>query len=101
MRFFFFIIFLLLTGITGFSQEILTGLQYNPMVMARAMEHNPKDYLKAGLDTIPVTLPFFDDFPAEKRLKIATIKIVIGTKKPAKLPLIITTPKTDNNNARV
>ncbi len=64
MRFFFFIIFLLLTGITGFSQEILTGLQYNPMVMARAMEHNPKDYLKAGLDTIPVTLPFFDDFSA-------------------------------------
>jgi len=53
--------FSLLFNFQGFSQEILTGLQINPMVKARAMA---SDYVRihSGSDTIPVSMPFFDDF---------------------------------------
>ena len=48
---------------SGVSQEILTGLQMNPVVRIKAME---ADYrmLYRGLDTLPVNMPFFDDFSA-------------------------------------
>ena len=52
----------LLAGVVGFAQEVLTGMQFNPMVGERVMESNGSDYLKAGTDTVPVTIPFFDDF---------------------------------------
>jgi hypothetical protein len=45
-----------------FSQEILSGLQFNPVVHAKAMEQDAAGYLKSGLVTLPMTLPFFDDF---------------------------------------
>lgn len=76
MRFLLIILISLLTGIAGFSQEFLTGLQVNPMVKAKAMELNRMktdtqtngdvwdQYLDAASDTIPVSLPFFDDFSA-------------------------------------
>lgn len=46
-------------------------------------------------------LSCLDDLPAVKRLKKATIRMVIGIRKSAKLPLIIITPKTDNIKASV
>jgi len=46
------------------SQEILTGLEYNPVVQAKALEVRQNIDLKSGADTIPITLPFFDDFRA-------------------------------------
>ncbi|MFZ4521925.1 MAG: T9SS type A sorting domain-containing protein [Bacteroidales bacterium] len=65
MRFFFVIFLFLVAGITGFPQEILTGLQFNPVVKAKALASDRMNYLKAGTDTIPVGLPFFDDFSSE------------------------------------
>ncbi|MCX6267318.1 MAG: T9SS type A sorting domain-containing protein [Bacteroidetes bacterium] len=64
MRFFLFILLFLFAGIAGISQEMLTGLQFNPMVKARAMELKQMNYFSRGLDTIPVGIPFFDDFSA-------------------------------------
>jgi len=64
MRFIFIILVFLVTGIEGLSQEILTGLQINPMVRAKALEDNSMYRMNAGNDTIPVTIPFFDDFSA-------------------------------------
>ncbi len=43
-----------------FAQEVLNELQFNPVVMEKA--HQPALFKAAGLDTIPVGLPFFDDF---------------------------------------
>jgi hypothetical protein len=44
-----------------FSQEVVTGLQYNPVVKAQFQKESR---LKSGNgeDTIPMTLPFADDF---------------------------------------
>jgi hypothetical protein len=64
MRFHLIIFISLYLGVAGFAQEILTGLQFNPAVKARVIEHTRMDYLNAGLDTIPVSIPFFDDFSA-------------------------------------
>jgi len=47
---------------TAFPQEILTGLQINPVVMEQALRETHEKYLKSGTDTLPMTLPFFDDF---------------------------------------
>ncbi|MCX6243581.1 MAG: T9SS type A sorting domain-containing protein [Bacteroidetes bacterium] len=46
-----------------FSQEVVTGLQFNKAVQKKFLEEK---MLKAGAgdDTIPVTLPFYDDFSA-------------------------------------
>ena len=60
MRFHLIIFISLYLGVAGFAQEILTGLQFNPAVKARVIEHTRMDYLNAGLDTIPVSIPFFD-----------------------------------------
>jgi len=61
MRFIFSISFILLS-VTGISQEILSGLQINPVIMEKARELNTLKSNSAGLDTIPMNLPFFDDF---------------------------------------
>ncbi len=56
------LVFLLLTGLTALPQEVLTGLQFNPVVQEKAREMK---YLKegtTGLDSIPMQLPLFDDF---------------------------------------
>jgi hypothetical protein len=62
-------IFLIIFGFLGIwagglAQEVVTGLQFNPMVKAKALELQRMDYLNAGKDTIPMTIPFFDDFSA-------------------------------------
>jgi hypothetical protein len=49
------------TGI--YAQEVVTGLQFNPAVRARFLKENMQT-MRSGEDTIPVTLPFFDDFSA-------------------------------------
>jgi hypothetical protein len=64
MRFFSILFISLFTGLAGFSQEILTGLQFNPVVMEQALEMNLAKSPGNGLDTIPMTIPFFDDFSA-------------------------------------
>ncbi|MCX6304952.1 MAG: T9SS type A sorting domain-containing protein [Bacteroidetes bacterium] len=64
MRFTLFIFISLFAGVAGFSQEKLTGLHINPMVRARAIEYNQMKYLANGEDTLPVAMPFFDDFSA-------------------------------------
>lgn len=76
MRLFIILTLFLFTGVAGFAQEILTGLQVNPMVKAKAMEltriksgmvdnqMQGNDYLNAVSDTIPIPMPFFDDFSA-------------------------------------
>jgi hypothetical protein len=48
----------------SFCQEILSGLQENPVVKEKAREIQLMKALADGQDTIPVTLPFFDDFRA-------------------------------------
>jgi len=62
MRFGLFTGLFFLIGLTGFTQEILTGLQVNPVVKAMAARQGLPDYPLAESDTIPVTIPFFDDF---------------------------------------
>jgi len=53
------------TAFTGIAQEVLRGLQVNPVVKAKMEQQTAsKDYLKAATDTIPITIPFFDDFSA-------------------------------------
>lgn len=54
--------FSLILLVSGVSQEILKGLQTNPVVMEKVHEMGSIKYTSAGLDTIPMTLPFFDDF---------------------------------------
>ena len=58
-------IFLFFTGFHVFSQEIVTGLQYNPVVIEKAREMRLQKSHPSGVDTIPVGLPFFDDFSSE------------------------------------
>lgn len=59
--------------ITSYSQEVLVGLEFNPAVQAKAAERRLFREFSGGLDTIPVPLPFFDDFreatvfPSEER----------------------------------
>ncbi len=60
MRSLYIIIFLFLAG-TLFSQEVITGLQFNPVVKAQFLNYKMQKS-DMGEDTIPITLPFFDDF---------------------------------------
>jgi len=62
MRLIFSTFFIFIFSFSGISQEILTGLQINPVVMEKAREWGTIKSPSAGLDTIPLTLPFFDDF---------------------------------------
>ena len=64
MRYYLIIFIFLFSGVAGFSQEILTGLHVNPRVQAKAAELREMNYLKSGADTLPVGIPFFDDFSA-------------------------------------
>jgi hypothetical protein len=66
MRVFFIVVISICMAVAGLAQEIVTGMQFNPMVKAKAMEVNRSAYQDAGTDTIPVALPFFDDFSANK-----------------------------------
>lgn len=47
-------------GLSG--QEILSGLEINPVVKQKFLEEERLKENRSGLDTIPMTLPFFDDF---------------------------------------
>jgi hypothetical protein len=53
------ILFFLAIGLS--AQEVVTGLQFNPVVR---MQYLKNKMLKSGNgeDTIPITLPFYDDF---------------------------------------
>ena len=59
-----YLLLLVFVGLGAYSQEVLTGLQINPAVRARlqtAAESGLQPYMA---DTLPVNLPFFDDFSA-------------------------------------
>jgi len=58
----FLIILFLIVSTCGWAQEILTGMQTNPVVRRKYLEMQLQNRIKAGNDTIPVNLPFFDDF---------------------------------------
>ncbi len=67
------IILILFLQLSGFAQEVLVGLEINPVVQAKVAEKSLLRDLSTGLDTIPMTVPFFDDFreptvfPSEER----------------------------------
>ena len=63
---FYLLLFTLFFGMEVVAQEILTGLQVNPVVREKAREQSRLKDLPFGLDTIPVSLPFFDDFSADQ-----------------------------------
>jgi len=62
MRIVFISIVFLFSVAGSFAQEMLVGLEFNPVVQAKAAGQNNFKELTNGLDTIPVELPFFDDF---------------------------------------
>jgi len=61
MRLFYLLIFFFSLA-TSFAQEVLVGLEFNPVVQAKAEEINKLRNPSNGLDTIPISVPFFDDF---------------------------------------
>jgi len=48
--------------LTSLSQEMVTGLQINPVVKQQFLHQQAIDLRENEPDTIPVLLPFFDDF---------------------------------------
>ncbi|MFC2101629.1 T9SS type A sorting domain-containing protein [Bacteroidota bacterium] len=46
----------------SFAQEMLVGLEFNPVVQVKAAEQHLLKDVSNGLDTIPMELPFFDNF---------------------------------------
>jgi hypothetical protein len=52
----------LITFPTLFAQEVLTGLQVNPAVRESALTNGFMTQGKPANDTVPVALPFMDDF---------------------------------------
>jgi hypothetical protein len=64
MRISYILIFVLLCSCLS-AQEIVTGLQFNPVVRAQYLKNN---MLKSGksADSIPITLPFYDDFSSNE-----------------------------------
>ncbi|MBE0649124.1 MAG: T9SS type A sorting domain-containing protein [Bacteroidales bacterium] len=61
MRLILSILFLCCLG-SSFAQEVLVGLEMNPVIQAKAAELNRLKDVSNGLDTVPMELPFFDDF---------------------------------------
>jgi len=57
--------------VSSLAQEVVVGLQVNPVVKEKAQQF--KQLKESGLDTIPISTPFFDDFreptvfPSEER----------------------------------
>ncbi len=49
-------------SVGGWAQELLTGMQTNPLVRQHYLERQQQGRLNSGNDTLPVNLPFFDDF---------------------------------------
>jgi hypothetical protein len=56
------IIFFLLITFGGWAQEILTGMQTNPLVRMKYLEAVKHGGLKTGNNPVPLNMPFFDDF---------------------------------------
>ncbi|MDP4280806.1 MAG: T9SS type A sorting domain-containing protein [Bacteroidota bacterium] len=45
-----------------FSQEILTGLQFSPVIHQKWVESRMQKSISSENDTLPIRLPFYDDF---------------------------------------
>ncbi len=56
------VVLFLLSSFCGWPQEILTGMQTNPIVRQKYLERQMQGRIHSGSDTIPTGLPFFDDF---------------------------------------
>ena len=52
----------LLLSFFSFSQEVLSGLQFNPVIREKIRNAGGNIYRSIAADTLPVALPFFDDF---------------------------------------
>ena len=61
MRLYFSIVFLFCLA-SSFAQEMLVGLEFNPVVQDKYEEMSRFKDISSGLDTIPIVVPFFDDF---------------------------------------
>jgi hypothetical protein len=61
MRIFITILSMLLSTMT-FAQEMLVGLEINPVVVSKYREIQAQDGPSYATDTIPMLLPFYDDF---------------------------------------
>lgn len=57
-----YIFFFLIFSISSICQEQLTGLQFNPVIQDKLREMNSLKSQPYLDDTVPVTIPFFDDF---------------------------------------
>jgi hypothetical protein len=71
MRIVYFIL-LLFAGTSAFTQEVVTGLQFNPVIVEKIREMNSQSIKSLSGDTIPVQLPFFDDFSSSEIFPSAT-----------------------------
>lgn len=49
-------------SVCGWAQEILTGMQTNPVVRQKFLDLQMQGRVKTANDSIPIGLPFFDDF---------------------------------------
>ena len=65
MKFIYTLIFFFAVS-TLFSQEIMTGLQIHPVIAEKARELRREKSRLAVSDTIPIAMPFFDDFSADE-----------------------------------
>ena len=61
MKRFLILLFLVLSA-SGWAQEILTGMQTNPLVRMKYQEMQLQGRLRTGIDSLPIGLPFYDDF---------------------------------------
>ncbi len=64
VRLIFFMLFSTVFGYDIFAQELLTGLQVNPVVKAKFEAYQASKLFSRTNDTTPVQLPFLDDFSA-------------------------------------
>jgi len=56
------IILFLLLSVYGWSQEMLTGMQMNPAVRQHYLDIQNQGRVKSYNDSVPIGLPFYDDF---------------------------------------
>lgn len=57
-----FVILFFFSSFCGWAQEILTGMQTNPLVRMKYLEAVKHGGLKTGNSAVPLNMPFFDDF---------------------------------------
>jgi len=67
------ILLFLIFSTCGWAQEILTGMQTNPLVRQKYMEMQGR--MRTGNDSLPIGLPFYDDFSYDSIYPTASLWI--------------------------